>query len=201
MSSQKPWSPKPSTFNLGSILGPSGHHFLTFFMICHAFHATFFNFFSCRCPFHSKFMFSLCFSPIFQKLFIAVAASFCQLLAFKCFASTASILRCRRSLCVYNPLRVRGRTQQSVSGRFSPFAVSLSCTAPYLTSPFLYVISLGKCICRYPAIADARKGGFWEPRKLKMVCPSRFKTAPFFNFFKNHEKSWKIHKYNTFKGF
>ena len=47
-----------------------------------------------------------------------------------------------------NPLRVRGRTQQSVSGRFSPVAVSLSCTAPYLTSPFLYVISLGKCICR-----------------------------------------------------
>ena len=99
----RPCSPKPSTFILGLIFGPSRPHFLTFCMICHAFHATFFNFFSCRCPFRSKFMFSLCFSPIFQKLFIAVAASFCQLLAFKCFASTASISRCRRSLCVYNP--------------------------------------------------------------------------------------------------
>ena len=42
----------------------------------------------------------------------------------------------------------------------------LHCTLPHIT--FLYVISLGKCICRYPAIADARKEGFWEPWKLKM---------------------------------
>ena len=32
----------------------------------------------------------------------ASVASFCQLLAFKWFASTASVQRCRRSLCNYN---------------------------------------------------------------------------------------------------
>ena len=99
----RPSSPKPPNLILGSFFCLRRPHFFTIFMICHAFHAAFFNFFSCRCPFRSKFMFSLCFSPIFQKMFIAVAASFCQLLAFKCFASTASISRCRRSLCVYNP--------------------------------------------------------------------------------------------------
>ena len=67
-----------------------------------------------------------------------------------------------------NPLRVRGRTQQSVSGWFSPVAVSLSCTAPYLTSPFLYVISLGKCICRSPCDSRRAKRGVWELRILKM---------------------------------
>ena len=42
----------------------------------------------------------------------------------------------------------------------------LHCTLPHIT--FSFVISLGKCICRYPAIADARKGGFWEPRISKL---------------------------------
>ena len=50
-------------------------------------------------------MFSSWFSLIFQIFFIAIAASFCQLLAFKCHASTTGFPRCRRSLCVYNDPR------------------------------------------------------------------------------------------------
>ena len=42
----------------------------------------------------------------------------------------------------------------------------LHCTLPHITFSLCY-ISLGKCVCRYPAIADARKGGFWEPRISK----------------------------------
>ena len=101
-----------------------------------------------------------------------------------------------------NPLRVRWRTQQSVSGRFSPVAVSLSCTAPYLTSPFLYVISLGKCICRSPAIADARKGGVWGAPEIENGSPFSFQNCfCFFNFSKNHEKQEKCLFFNNFQGF
>ena len=53
-------------------------------------------------PFGQIFMSLSCFLFIFQIFFIAVAASFCQLLAIKCFVYATSFQRCRRSLCVYN---------------------------------------------------------------------------------------------------
>ena len=90
-----------------------------------------------------------------------------------------------------NPLRVRGRTQQSVSARFLPVAVSLSCTAPYLTSPFLYVISLGKCICRSPCDSRRAKRGVLGAADFQNGFQNRPKLAPktfFFSFCKNLEK-------------
>ena len=102
---------------------------------------------------------------------------------------------------VKNPLRVRGRTQQSVSGWFLPVAVSISCTAPYLTSPFLYVISLGKCICRYPAIAVARKGGVLGAQQIENGSKISSRNCCFFNFSKNHENQEQCLFFNTFQGF
>ena len=102
---------------------------------------------------------------------------------------------------VQNPLRVRGRTQQSVSGRFSPVAVSLSCTAPYLTSPFLYVISLGKCICRSPCDSRRAKRGVLGAADFKMGPKSTqisSKTVFFFQLFQKSRKSRKHCFYNGF---
>ena len=75
----------------------------------------------------------------------------------------------------------------------------LHCTLPHIT--FLYVLSLGKCICRYPAIADARKGGFWEPRKLKMEPKIDRTTAPFSMIFQLFQKSRKGMKSTTVQHF
>ena len=50
-----------------------------------------------------------------------------------------------------------------------PFAVSQPCAAPYLTHhPFLKVISLREAICRYPAIADARKVEVFGAPEIEM---------------------------------
>ena len=98
---------------------------------------------------------------------------------------------------VKNPLRVRGRTQQSVSAWFSPVAVSLSCTAPYLTSPFLLLSFWVSVSAGHPAIADARKGGVLGAQQIESGFKNHQKspkidraTAPFFNdFSKNQEKT------------
>ena len=79
---------------------------------------------------------------------------------------------------VNNPLRVRGRTQQSASGRFSPLAVSLSCTAPYLTSPFVMLSHWVSVSAGNPAIAVARKVGFLGAPEIENGSPFSFQTAP-----------------------
>ena len=68
----------------------------------------------------------------------------------------------------------------------------LHCTLPHIT--FLYVISLGKCICRYPAIADARKGRFWEPRISKWAPKSTKISSKTVVVFSTFPKITKIKK-------
>jgi hypothetical protein len=99
---------------------------------------------------------------------------------------------------VKNPLRVRGRTQQSVSGWFSPVAVSLSCTAPYLTSPFLLLSHWVSVSAGHPAIADARKVGVLGAADFQMSAKIDQNYLQnccfFFNFSKNHENQENIVK-------
>ena len=108
--------------------------------------------------FHSRFLdlLFLIFFNLFQKLSILGPPS--------------------KSDGVKNPLRVRWRTQQSVSGRFSPFAVSLSCTAPYLTSPFFMLSHWVSVSAGNHAIAVARKVRVLGAPEIE-------------NGFKNHQKS------------
>ena len=99
-----------------------------------------------------------------------------------------------------NPLWVRGRTQQSASARFSPLAVSQSCTAPYLTSPFFMLSHWVSVSAGNPAIAVARKVGVLGAPEIENGSPFSFQFffSIFLKIMKKHEKCLF---FNTFQGF
>ena len=106
---------------------------------------------------------------------------------------------------VKNPLRVRGRTQQSVSAWFSPVAVSLSCTAPYLTSPFLLLSHWVSVSAGNPAIAVARKVVVLGAQQIENGSKMDPKLAPkllsFFQLFQKSRKSRKVFVFQYFSRF
>ena len=103
-----------------------------------------------------------------------------------CFQKWSIVGPPSKSDGIQNPLRVRGRTQQSVSARFSPLAVSQSCTAPYLTSPFFMLSHWVSVSAGNPAIAVARKVGVLGAPEIENGSPFSFHF-----FFQLFQKSWK----------
>ena len=92
-----------------------------------------------------------------------------------------------------------------MSAQFLPVTVSLSCTAPYLTSPFLLLSPWVSVSAGHPAIAVARKGGVLGAADFQMDPKIVRATAPFFNVFRKIPKIIKKQEmylfFNTFQGF